>query len=293
MDIGKVIGKGGFCEVRFANLKHFSPRGVQNFGQDASGAQKYAMKYLSPKKTTASRVFQRGIADLAMEACFLSYLRHENVIGLHYVSEGSLEENYNCAPVASRGGRDEVMLDAQGNLQLRPTQPPTNPHVFGYFLLLDPLHESLADRIEKTYVPQMADSVHSSGSGKLSPANKVWDRIRHKGGTGKGPDPNDPKFQLGQRLAIVSSIASALKYLHDDCRIIFRDIKPDNIGFYRRYRPECTCGYQQRGGPNEWCRCGLCGTIVAVQYNAMLIGCKVPTLVDCSVSTVHVRGLRV
>ena len=149
MDIGKVIGKGGFCEVRFANLKHFSPRGVQNFGQDASGAQKYAMKYLSPKKTTASRVFQRGIADLAMEACFLSYLRHENVIGLHYVSEGSLEENYNCAPVASRGGRDEVMLDAQGNLQLRPTQPPTNPHVFGYFLLLDPLHESLADRIRR------------------------------------------------------------------------------------------------------------------------------------------------
>ena len=52
------------------------------------------MKYLSPTKTRDSRVFQRGIANLAMEACFLSLLQHDHIIGLHHVSEGSLEENY-------------------------------------------------------------------------------------------------------------------------------------------------------------------------------------------------------
>ena len=46
------------------------------------------MKYLSPSKTTSTKVFQRGIADLAMEACFLSLLQHNNIINLHYVSGG-------------------------------------------------------------------------------------------------------------------------------------------------------------------------------------------------------------
>ncbi len=210
------------------------------------------MKYLSPTKTSSSRVFQRGIADLAMEACFLSLLRHENIIGLHYVSEGSLEENYNCAPRQSRssvpGQPDEIVMDAYGNLKLQkrhmaPQHPPSNSHLFGYFLLLDPLHESLTDRIDKTYVPQVAQHENSNVNANNN-KNKMWDRIRHKNGANpRGYDSNDPKVQLAQRLGVVKSVASALTYLHEQCRIIFRDIKPDNIGFYRRYHSRCTCGH--------------------------------------------------
>jgi len=315
LEFGNVIGKGGFCEVRCANLKYSSSWGGGGGGQGnhhhqnhhhhnvnaaiddghynpRSGqrgsitAPKYAMKYLSPSKTTSSRVFQRGIADLAMEACFLSLLRHDNIIGLHYVSEGSLEENYNCAAgqqqqgggggggnanatdgSTSRAGGstrassraqipDEVVMDAYGNLQLRrqlpqqpPIPPPSDHHLFGYFLLLDPLHESLTDRIEKTYVPQIIppSNAANNNNSSLLPVPKVWDRIRHKnnGNREQQHDPTDSKDQLIRRLGILKAVASALRYLHDECHIIFRDIKPDNIGFYRRYHPQCQCGYHQ------------------------------------------------
>jgi serine/threonine protein kinase len=301
LDFGAVIGKGGFCEVRCASLKQhnstntWGSHGGSNNGAAFSTSPKYAMKYLSPSKTTSSRVFQRGVADLAMEACFLSLLKHENIIGLHYVSAGSLEENYNCAamsqvfhpqqnshqPQAHLGGgshigssnmdmnTEEIVMDVNGNLQLRPRttpwpaqprQPPMFPdppalssnHFFGYFLLLDTLHETLTDRIEQTYVPLTMNQGSSSGN------NNMWDRIRHKSSTQPtNAGEASPKVQLAQRLEVLKAIASALGYLHNDCRIVFRDIKPDNIGFYRRYRPQCTCGYYQSRGhrDHDGCTC--------------------------------------
>mmetsp|Transcript_44877 Transcript_44877/g.94154 ORF Transcript_44877/g.94154 Transcript_44877/m.94154 type:complete len:651 (-) Transcript_44877:581-2533(-) len=242
IDVGALIGKGGFCEVRTASKRqhHYD-------AHTGGGGPTYAMKYLSPTKTASSRVFQRGIADLAMEACFLSLMRHDNIIGLHYVSEGSLDENFNCANDAHIGAtqqygqHDEIVMDANGNLQLRRRPSPPQPtmkiddHLFGYFLLLDPLHETLTDRIERTYIPETLRPQQSSNI-------KLWDRIRHK----NPQDPNCPKVQLAQRLGILHSIASALNYLHDDCRIIYRDVKPDNIGFYRRYHSCCTCGFRSR-----------------------------------------------
>ena len=78
---------------------------------------KYAIKYLSPTRTAPhhsdpkNKVFQRGIADLAVEACFLSLLKHTNIITCHYVSEGSLEENFNAdestaaTATTNKGGR--------------------------------------------------------------------------------------------------------------------------------------------------------------------------------------------
>ena len=337
LEYGSVIGKGGFCEVRVATLKYSLHRSQQQQHrghyrsqhqqhqpeQQQPQQQKYAMKYLSPSKTSSSRVFQRGIADLAMEACFLSLLRHENIIGLHCVSEGSLEENYNCNnnnTTTSRqnhhqhqqqggNGEDEIVMDAYGNLQVKQRrQLPSiqNQHLFGYFLLLDPLYETLTDRIERTYIPQILLAANNpttttttqatgasitSSEQRASPSYNFWDRIRHKdkysdrgnnhpsrqqqpntaSAAAALTDPNSPEARLVSRLQVTKAIASALKYLHDECHIIFRDIKPDNIGFYRRYHGSCSCGYnnnnnntnnnhsggqQQRGGgaPSE-CTC--------------------------------------
>ncbi|KAL9178298.1 hypothetical protein ACHAXT_001726 [Thalassiosira profunda] len=240
LDVGSLIGRGGFCEVRRASLR-------------SAPGRPYALKYLSPTKTTASRVFQRGIADLAMEACFLSLLQHENIIGLHCVAEGSLEECYDCAPAsggAADTAGDEIVVDADGQLRLR-RQPPPRPaapsHFYGYFLLLDPLHGTLSDRIEHVYIPQASFDAGSSSAAMISSSSssssfQLWDRIRHS----NLQDPSDPKVQLAGRLQILKGVASALRYLHEDCRLIFRDVKPDNIGFYRRYLPNCTCGYRSQ-----------------------------------------------
>ena len=264
LDYGSIIGKGGFCEVRCVGLRHCSLGDQRRGDPTHTVPPKYAMKYLSPTKTTSSKVFQRGVADLAMEACFLSLLSHDNIIGLHYVSEGSLEENYNCLRHQIKGrGDDEIYLDANGNLQLRrrPTLPSSHTHLFGYFLLLDPLHETLADRIEKTYIPQslLYDPLVSSTNNAVSTPSPfhLWDRIRHKNNpqTVAGTNILNAQFHLAQRLEVVTCIASALTYLHDNCRIIYRDVKPDNIGFYRRLHPHCSCSYQQKHGNRDGCSC--------------------------------------
>ena len=106
------------------------------------------MKYLSPSKTSSTRIFQRGIADLAMEACFLSLLSHEYIIGLHYVSEGTLEENYGCCDVGQQQRRhqqqhvtrEEIVMDANGNLCVKrhyveQTQQPRIPRVSLFVVL--------------------------------------------------------------------------------------------------------------------------------------------------------------
>ena len=256
VDVGRLVGRGGFCEVRAARRRPGSA------GRGGGGAR-YAMKYLRPKKTEDSRVFQRGIADLAIEARFLSLLRHDHIIGLHYVSEGSLEEN--CGASRRREGRgddppDDIAVDARGDLRLRRREPspPDDRRVFGYFLLLDPLHETLADRIDRAYIPQAlatdggprprhGDS-YSSSLGQ-DPRRPPWDQIRRDRGRRGDPAPGDaadPAVQLATRLGALQCVASALQYLHDDCRILFRDVKPDNVGFYRRPRPRCACGHRDR-----------------------------------------------
>jgi serine/threonine protein kinase len=57
-------------------------------------------------------------------------------------------------------------------------------------------------------------------------------------------------MQLAQRLTVVKDIASALQYMHDGAHVICRDIKPDNIGFYRNPHPTCQCGWRSKQLPH-------------------------------------------
>ena len=205
--------------------------------------QLYAMKYLMPPKehspskrlnrsyrypnTLANRNkrFVRGIADLAIEARFLALLSHDNIISLRYVSQGSFEEQF-------------------------------RNHRFGYFLLLDPMFETLANRIDVTYIPQVLNRpkagfveamVHLR---RRFPSTMIsWRKIQNMRNDADADSSCDQnallnmwKMLLARRLTVLKDIASALQYMHDECHVVCRDIKPDNIGFYRNPHPECHCG---------------------------------------------------
>lgn len=76
------IGEGGFSNVNRCVVE-----------EDGNGKQEYAVKYLKRKVMVELRQFKHGAADLANEAFFLNALDHENIIKLHGVSAGSIENN--------------------------------------------------------------------------------------------------------------------------------------------------------------------------------------------------------
>ena len=245
--VGELLGTGGFCQVRMVRLEennervafqHKQRQLLSEVDEDPSMRQ-YAIKYLRPNiKQKGRKAFSRGAADLAIEARFLSLLSHENIITLHYVSAGTLQETYNCSEDSS-GDSNEMSL-----------------RKFGYFLVLDYLHGTLDQRVEDTYVPQVTkllgehpnkhhehhqcDTRHHSFSFGLHRLDQNHSHRWHfSARRHRVQNTNVQALQrlLAQRLTVLKSIASALHYLHEK-NIIFRDIKPNNIGFFNNEREE-------------------------------------------------------
>lgn len=91
----------------------------------------------------------------------------------------------------------------------------------GYFLIIDRLDETLVDRIAKwKRGPQKGrfDLLQSSVSYAVNKTAKK-----------KDPDSNENEL-LHEQLEVMLQIAAAIVYLHDK-NIIFRDLKPANVGF--------------------------------------------------------------
>jgi hypothetical protein len=247
--VEKLLGRGGFCEVRLAYLNNGTPSNVNVGGdqddQPTSYRQEYAIKFLLPAIShTKSRKFCRGAADLAIEARFLSLLSHENIIRLHYVSAGSLHEIYHCLEWdGSITSCDSTDCNQKFNNNLR--------HNYGYFLVLEHLHETLDHRIRHSYIPEVtlmtgADPMkhhdnhccttyshimdHACQNRRWSASLPQWMQHKHSPFVSRNESlSNSMKSALARRLVILKSIATAVKYLHDH-HIILRDIKPDNIG---------------------------------------------------------------
>ena len=78
-----------------------------------------------------------------------------------------------------------------------------------YFLVLDRLHETLSDRIDGTWKKQQDHLEHSIFHlHKSTKLQHLWE----------------------ERIRVMRDLAGALCYMHD-LKIIYRDVKPDNIGF--------------------------------------------------------------
>jgi hypothetical protein len=91
MQVGDIIGTGGFSQVREANMVGSHSRHAECWSSSVQGRQ-YAAKVLKPFTKTSQETFEAGAVDLVNEATLWSHLNHENIIQLHGTTQGCMSK---------------------------------------------------------------------------------------------------------------------------------------------------------------------------------------------------------
>ena len=200
---------------------HHGQCAYRHIGSDEPGG--YVIKHLRQSVMGDVDLFRTGAVDLAYEAKLLQSLSHENIIAIRGVSAGSLAEAF------------------------------TSDKKRGYFLVLDQVQCTLDGRMKSWRERQdlmrlntdhgnlvaagsATDNSKASGSGpgllhRMSSRLALRCRQSSIGSaeTGKVDLVTAEREFLAQRLDVALGIARGLEYLHRH-RVIYRDIKPANIG---------------------------------------------------------------
>jgi len=202
LHVGELLGKGAFSQVHSVSIMGSNRTDPNNPTKPA----KFAMKHLKAGLMSQPDNFRLAAAELAVEAHMLASFDHPNILKIRgWAANG----------VASfSSGRHD-----------------------SFFLLLDRLDETLDQRIvqwQRLKAVQDAQEAHR----KRNLVTDLWRRFSQ-------PEDHEAAIRQEQlavaleqqrqalyleKLQVCSDIASALAYLHDR-GVIFRDLKPNNIGF--------------------------------------------------------------
>lgn len=159
----------------------------------------YALKHLHPSVAENDDEFTSSVIDLVLEAKLLANLKHENIVKLHAVTEGSISRVF-CSG--------------------------------GYFLLLDRLYGTLEDKMEQWKIAAKTPAVDDSGMLLRRRPFAFFSSSRPRSSLLETQGPtsdiaphliSEPKIEERLR-SVALGVARALEYLHTH-RIIFRDLK--------------------------------------------------------------------
>ena len=219
---------------------HHGQCAYRHIGSDEPGG--YVIKHLRPSVMEDIDKFRTGAVDLAYEAKLLASLSHDNIIKIRGVSAGTLAEAFTSD---EKRGYFLVLDQVQCTLDVRMKawreRQDAMRQDMGYGNLVinsAPATGCSANNGRGSTESNASTSNSGSGKGLL---HRMSSRLalgsqhsRRRSSIGSVSASNvdlvtaEREF-LAQRLGVALGIAKGLEYLHRH-RVIYRDIKPQNIG---------------------------------------------------------------